>query len=73
VGLDLPSLPGLPPPLAVGRVFQRFSSVAEGRVANIIEFSVPLLLDAQRGATFTVDARCGGGDAVLGCVARGRG
>jgi hypothetical protein len=34
-------------PLRVGNIYQDFSSVADGRVKNIIEFTVPGLL--QRG------------------------
>lgn len=57
VGLDLERLlpAGLPAP-AVGDVFQRFSSVEEGRVENIIEFGLPPLTDPRRGLTFTVGA-----------------
>jgi hypothetical protein len=58
VGLDLPGLPllGLPPPVLVGDIFQRFTK--DGVVQNIIEFSLPPLLQRERGAVFTVDARC---------------
>jgi hypothetical protein len=58
VGLDLPDIAGLPPPVKVGNVYQRFSSVERGIVENIIEFSVPLLLEQDKGCTFTVEARC---------------
>jgi hypothetical protein len=71
VGLDgLPTVAGLPPPLTVGNVYQQFSSVGEGRVFNIIQLSVPFLLEARRGVTFVVDARCGaaGGGAPAGRV-----
>lgn len=64
VGLNLPSLPGFPPPLSVGNVYQRFSSVESGVVENIIELGVPPFLEADKGVTFTVKARsalCGGG------------
>jgi hypothetical protein len=62
VGLDLASLlpAGLPAPVVVGDVFQRFSSVAEGRVENIIEFGLPPFTDDKRGVTFTVGARWAG-------------
>ncbi|KAI8468329.1 MAG: hypothetical protein J3K34DRAFT_478411 [Monoraphidium minutum] len=58
VGLDLSTfLPaGLPAPLVVGDVFQRFSGVDEGRVENIVEFGLPPLTDASAGVTFTVGA-----------------
>jgi hypothetical protein len=58
VGLDLPDIAGLPPPVKVGNVYQRFSSVERGIVENIIEFSVPFLLEQDKGCTFTVEARC---------------
>ena len=59
VGLDLSTLlpAGLPAPVVVGDVFQRFSSVEEGRVENIIEFGLPPLTEGKRGVTFTVGAR----------------
>lgn len=57
VGLDLPDFAGLPPPVRVGNVYQRFSSVERGIVENIIEFSIPLLLEDSKGCTFTVEAR----------------
>eukprot|EP00883_Tetradesmus_obliquus_P014590 jgi/Sobl393_1/7657/SZX78179.1 len=56
VGLDLELPFGLPAPVTVGNVYQRFSSVARGSVQNIIEFSLPFLLQQQQGATFTVEA-----------------
>lgn len=56
VGLDLELPFGLPAPVTVGNVYQRFSSVAQGSVQNIIEFTVPFLLQQQQGATFTVEA-----------------
>lgn len=34
-----------PLPLRVGNVYQNFSNVAEGRVENIIQLSVPFLLE----------------------------
>lgn len=58
VALDLPDIAGLPPPVKVGNVYQRFSSVERGIVENIIEFSIPLLLEQDKGCTFTVEARC---------------
>lgn len=65
VGLDLSSyLPaGLPAPV-VGDVFQRFSSVEDGRVENIIEFGVPPLTQEREGITFTVGARCVGAESM---------
>lgn len=48
---------GIPAPVEVGNIFQRFSSVSQGHVENIIEFSIPFLLEQQRGVTFTVGAR----------------
>jgi hypothetical protein len=62
VGLDLSSLlpAGLPAPVVVGDVFQRFSSVEEGRVDNIVEFGLPPLTQGSGGVTFTVGARCAG-------------
>lgn len=65
VGLDLPEFAGLPPPVRVGNVYQRFSSVERGIVENIIEFSVPFVLQQDRGCTFTVEARCGRDEALL--------
>ncbi|KIZ07425.1 hypothetical protein MNEG_0522 [Monoraphidium neglectum] len=58
VGLDLSSLlpAGLPAPVVVGDVFQRFSSVEEGRVDNIVEFGLPPLTQGSGGVTFTVGA-----------------
>lgn len=32
-------------PLRVGDIYQRFSGPAEGRVENIIKFSIPFLLE----------------------------
>jgi len=60
VGLDLARLlpAGLPAPVVVGDVFQRFSSVEEGLVENVIEFGLPPFTDERRGVTFTVCARC---------------
>jgi hypothetical protein len=46
-------------PPQVGDIYQRFSSVERGWVENIIRLSVPLLLEARQGVTFTVGARCG--------------
>jgi hypothetical protein len=57
VGLDLELPFGLPAPVSVGNVYQQFSSVQQGSVQNIIEFSIPFLLQQQQGATFTVEAR----------------
>lgn len=57
VGLDLPDLAGLPPPVTVGNVYQRFSNVEQGIVENIIEFSIPFLVEQNKGVTFTVEAR----------------
>jgi hypothetical protein len=57
VGLDRDLPLGLPAPVTVGAVYQQFSSVQQGSVQNIIEFSVPFLLQQQQGATFTVEAR----------------
>ncbi|KAF8065869.1 PAP10 [Scenedesmus sp. PABB004] len=56
VGLgDAPHLPrGLPAPLRVGGVFQRFSPPGEGRVENIIQFTLPGT--EENGLTFTVGA-----------------
>ncbi|KAF6249059.1 hypothetical protein COO60DRAFT_1706680 [Scenedesmus sp. NREL 46B-D3] len=56
VGLDVDLPLGLPAPVTVGKVYQQFSSVQQGSVQNIIEFTVPFLLEQQQGATFTVDA-----------------
>eukprot|EP00879_Flechtneria_rotunda_P014136 GHRR01014768.1.p1 GENE.GHRR01014768.1~~GHRR01014768.1.p1 ORF type:complete len:294 (+),score=42.18 GHRR01014768.1:240-1121(+) len=63
VGLDSVSrqllLPlGLPTPVRVGNIYQRFSSVERGIVENIIEFSLPLLLEEHKapGSVFTVQA-----------------
>lgn len=58
VGLDLADLlpAGLPAPVVVGDVFQRFSGVEAGRVENIIEFGLPPFTDERRGVTFTVGA-----------------
>lgn len=77
VGLDLSRLlpAGLPAPVVVGDVFQRFSSVEEGRVENIIEFGLPPFTQDSRGITFTVGARCAGarprGRGAGGCAVRG--
>lgn len=60
VGFDLQLPAGLPAPLTVGKVYQQFSSVEQGIVQNIIEVSVPFLLEEERGVTFTVEARCVG-------------
>ncbi|KAK9803260.1 hypothetical protein WJX72_001611 [[Myrmecia] bisecta] len=43
-------------PLRVGDIYQRFSSVATGRVENIIKLSVPFLLKEGEGATVVVGA-----------------
>jgi hypothetical protein len=59
VGLDLPDFGPLPAPVKVGGVYQRFSSVERGIVENIIEFSIPFLLEQDKGCTFTVEARWG--------------
>lgn len=58
VGFDLSSAlpPGLPAPV-VGDVYQHFSSPEEGRVENIIEFSLPPLTEpGSPGLVFTVGA-----------------
>ncbi|KAG1680761.1 hypothetical protein FOA52_008094 [Chlamydomonas sp. UWO 241] len=49
--------PYLPSPVQVGEIYQRFSSVSEGIVENIIELSTPYLLQERNGITFTVKAR----------------
>lgn len=36
-------------PLQTGKIFQRFSSLADGRVDNIIQLSVPYLLQEGGG------------------------
>ncbi|KAF8058297.1 PAP10 [Scenedesmus sp. PABB004] len=56
VGLgEAPHLPGgLPAPLRVGGVFQRFSPPGEGRVENVIQFTLPGT--EENGLTFTVGA-----------------
>ncbi len=46
-----------PSPLQVGNIYQRFSSVEEGVVENIIELSTPFLLQERNGITVTVKAR----------------
>lgn len=46
-----------PAPLQVGNIYQRFSSVEEGVVENLIQFGVPFLLEGKNGVTFTVGAR----------------
>lgn len=68
VGLDLPDIAGLPPPVKVGNVYQRFSSVERGIVENIIELSIPFVLEQDKGVTFTVEARwvCVGGGGGTG-------
>eukprot|EP00775_Hariotina_reticulata_P013356 gene13356-13484_t len=48
---------GLTAPVSIGNVYQQFSSVAEGQVQNIIQFSVPFLVEDNQGITFTVGAR----------------
>lgn len=50
-------LPFLPSPVQVGNIYQRFSSVEEGVVENLIELSTPLLLQEGNGITVTVKAR----------------
>lgn len=45
-----------PLPLQVGSIFQRFSSVEEGKIQNIIRWGVPFLLDDE-GVTLTVNAK----------------
>lgn len=50
-------LPFLPSPVQVGNIYQRFSSVEEGVVENLIELSTPLLLQEGNGLTVTVKAR----------------
>lgn len=47
---------GLPVPLRVGDIYQRFSTPEEGIVENIIKLSVPFLLDESEGVTATVRA-----------------
>lgn len=48
LGLDALPLPqGVPNPLRIGDIYQRFSSVSEGRVENIIHFGTePFLKQA---------------------------
>ncbi|GBF99049.1 hypothetical protein Rsub_11994 [Raphidocelis subcapitata] len=58
VGLDLSTLlpAGLPAPVKVGDVYQRFSAVQEGRVENVIRFGLPPFTRPEDGVTFTVGA-----------------
>lgn len=57
MALDLELPFGLRTPVEVGNIYQQFSNVAGGHVENIIEFSIPYLLEEHQGVTFTVDAR----------------
>lgn len=43
-------------PLRVGDIFQRFSSVEDGRIQNIIRWNIPYILEDE-GITLTVNAR----------------
>jgi hypothetical protein len=71
VGLDLSRLlpAGLPAPVVVGDVFQRFSVVDDGRVENVIQFGLPPFTDERAGVTFTVGAKCGAGRGGEGALA----
>jgi hypothetical protein len=62
---------GLIPPVSIGNVYQQFSSVAEGQVQNIIQFSVPFLLQDQEGVTFTVGARSADNPCAQGLLHHG--
>lgn len=58
--MNLPSPPA-PPPLQVGRIYQQFSCLEEGRVQNIIEATLPppplpLLAGADLAVTLVVEA-----------------
>lgn len=43
-------------PLQTGKIFQRFSSIAVGTVDNIIQLSIPFLLQPDKGITLRVQA-----------------
>jgi len=49
---------GLPGPVSIGNIYQRFTSPVDGagKVDNVIRFSVPYLLEDREGVTVTVEA-----------------
>lgn len=46
-----------PTPIQIGNIYQRFTSVEEGVVENLIQFGVPFLLEDRNSVTFTVGAK----------------